>query len=163
MQRDNRYVMGPVYDLMDEILLLKEHGWLRRQITWLLKQLMELAMDSRLNKVLNESVDSMTSEKALVECLRFLERQIWPNGELFKGRQPPSAELRAFYKTEALDRLLRSIPVAVKALVGKDAVEKGVRRLFLVCQIRPLVLHLAFTLADALVKELFHEARQQHH
>jgi len=158
--QDNKYITQPLYDLIDEVFDLNERGFIRRQATWLLMQIVEVSMDSKVSNAINEQVNYLTSEDMIVTVLDLIWKSVWPGGELFKPAELYTPEEAAKVTEEARQVFHTLCPGSVKTLLGKSSSKKGMDRVFLFLNIEPLVLHLTYTTLDALILQLFPDLRR---
>jgi hypothetical protein len=154
---EDKSLTDPLYLLVEEIFNLNGRGWVRRQATWVGKQLVRITMDDLVKARLNRGVESLLNEQALVSQIDWLTELIWPGGKLFEGKPPVTNEEKEALKIEALRLLKNSMPVAVRTLLGKEHCMDAMENLFEFLQMDVLLQHFAYSVLDSLVLELFPE------
>jgi len=154
---EDKSLTDPLYLLVEEIFNLNGRGWVRRQATWVGKQLVRITMDDLVKARLNRGVESLLNEQALVSQIDWLTELIWPGGKLFEGKPPVTTEEKEALKIEALRLLKNSMPVAVRTLLGKEHCMDAMENLFEFLQMDVLLQHFAYSVLDSLVLELFPE------
>ncbi|KAJ0976628.1 hypothetical protein J5N97_012102 [Dioscorea zingiberensis] len=74
----------PLLNLVDKIFLLNQHGWLRRQVFWISKQLLQLIMDDAIDDWILRQINSLRNEEVITQTIHSIQDVLWPNGTFFK-------------------------------------------------------------------------------
>ena len=147
----------PLYELLDEVFELQDHGWLRKQMTWLFTQLIELSFDGTINDFVRNKVSDLTQESQIASLIDMITDSLWPEGTWRKGNPALTDEAKQSVRDAAKAKFLTFAlnQSSVVSLLGSDNVKMGISKLFQFFQIEPLVKHLGFTVLDSLIATLF--------
>jgi len=145
----------PVYQLVEEVFNLNGRGWMRRQATWVAKQLVKMTLDKLIKSQLILTVEGLLSEKQLVENIDWVTELIWPDGKLFQPAPEPTAEEKKAARAAALAGILNVVPTRLRTLVGGEHCDRAIKNSFEFLQMEPLIQHFAYTVLDSLILELF--------
>ncbi|XP_022864206.1 uncharacterized protein LOC111384179 isoform X1 [Olea europaea var. sylvestris] len=74
----------PVLNLVDKLFLLKRRGWLRRQVFWISKQILQLVMEDAIDDWLLRQIHCLRREDNIAQGIRWIQDVIWPNGTFFR-------------------------------------------------------------------------------
>ncbi|KAL9675555.1 hypothetical protein QQ045_003757 [Rhodiola kirilowii] len=77
-------VTVPVLNLVDKIFQLKKRGWLRRQVFWMSKQILQLIMEDAVDDWLMRQVHWLRREDVIAQGIRWVQDVLWPGGTFFK-------------------------------------------------------------------------------
>uniref|UniRef100_A0A7N0VHE0 Uncharacterized protein n=1 Tax=Kalanchoe fedtschenkoi TaxID=63787 RepID=A0A7N0VHE0_KALFE len=77
-------VTVPVLNLVDKIFQLKKRGWLRRQVFWMSKQILQLMMEDAVDDWLLRQVHWLRREDVIAKGIRWVQDVLWPGGTFFK-------------------------------------------------------------------------------
>lgn len=80
----------PVLNLVDNIFQLKRRGWLRRQVFWISKQILQLMMEDAIDDWLLRQIQLLRREDIIAYGIRWVEDVLWPNGIFFARASIPS-------------------------------------------------------------------------
>jgi hypothetical protein len=75
---ENKHLAQPVYDLIDELFSISSRGWVRRQTTWIGKQIIQLLFNSDINTMISAKVEWALSEPRLVAMVDWISNIVWP-------------------------------------------------------------------------------------
>jgi len=125
---EDKSLTDPLYLLVEEIFNLNGRGWMRRQATWVGKQLVKMFMDDVVKDKLNKQVGDLLNEQSLTAQIDWLTDLIWPDGKLFESRAAITDEEREEVKEEALRLLLASIPTGLRTMLGKEHCVAAVKK-----------------------------------
>ncbi|KZV16343.1 hypothetical protein F511_25964 [Dorcoceras hygrometricum] len=73
----------PVLNLVDNIFQLKRRGWLRRQVFWISKQILQLVMEDAIDDWLSRQIHWLRREDVIAQGIRWLHNVLWPDGTFF--------------------------------------------------------------------------------
>ncbi|PIN08287.1 Intermediate filament-like protein [Handroanthus impetiginosus] len=73
----------PVLNLVDNIFQLKRRGWLRRQVFWISKQILQLIMEDAIDDWLLRQIQWLRREDVIAQGIRWVQDILWPNGTFF--------------------------------------------------------------------------------
>ncbi|CAN4112292.1 unnamed protein product [Withania somnifera] len=79
----------PILNLVDKIFQLNRRGWLRRQVFWISKEIMQLMMEDAIDDWLLRQIHWLRREDVVAQGIRWVQDVLWPNGIFFiKLRNP---------------------------------------------------------------------------
>lgn len=79
----------PILNLVDKIFQLNRRGWLRRQVFWISKEIMQLMMEDAIDDWLSRQIHWLRRDDVIAQGIRWIQDVLWPNGILFiKLRNP---------------------------------------------------------------------------
>ncbi|KAK4424170.1 hypothetical protein Salat_1610400 [Sesamum alatum] len=73
----------PVLNLVDKIFQLKRRGWLRRQVFWISKQILQLVMEDAIDDWLLRQIQWLRREEVIAQGIRWVQDILWPGGTFF--------------------------------------------------------------------------------
>ncbi|XP_073312431.1 uncharacterized protein [Primulina huaijiensis] len=73
----------PVLNLVDNIFQLKRRGWLRRQVFWISKQILQLVMEDAIDDWLSRQILWLRREEVIAQGIRWVHNVLWPDGTFF--------------------------------------------------------------------------------
>ncbi|XP_061373422.1 uncharacterized protein LOC133315776 [Gastrolobium bilobum] len=76
-------VSVPVLNLVDKIFQLKKRGWLRRQVFWISKQILQLVMEDAIDDWLLRQIQWLRREDSIAQGIRCVQDVLWPGGAFF--------------------------------------------------------------------------------
>ncbi|KAI4295607.1 hypothetical protein L6164_035633 [Bauhinia variegata] len=76
-------VSVPILNLVDKIFQLKKRGWLRRQVFWISKQILQLVMEDAIDDFLLRHIHWLRKEGTIAQGIRWLQDVLWPGGTFF--------------------------------------------------------------------------------
>ncbi|GMH23551.1 hypothetical protein Nepgr_025394 [Nepenthes gracilis] len=76
-------VSVPVLNLVDKIFLLNRRGWIRRQVFWISKQILQLVMEDAIDDWLIKQINWLRREDAIAQGIRWVQDVLWPDGKFF--------------------------------------------------------------------------------
>ncbi|XP_019252042.1 PREDICTED: uncharacterized protein LOC109230955 [Nicotiana attenuata] len=79
----------PILNLVDKIFQLNRRGWLRRQVFWISKEIMQLMMEDAIDDWLLRQIHWLRREDVIAQGIGWIKDVLWPNGIFFiKLRNP---------------------------------------------------------------------------
>ncbi|XP_037497636.1 uncharacterized protein LOC105634251 isoform X2 [Jatropha curcas] len=76
-------VSVPLLNLVDKVFQLKRRGWLRRQVFWISKQILQLIMEDAIDDWLLRQIYWLRREDVVAKGIRWVQDALWPNGTFF--------------------------------------------------------------------------------
>ncbi|KAF5187985.1 phox domain-containing protein [Thalictrum thalictroides] len=76
-------VSVPLLNLVDNIFQLKRRGWLRRQVFWFSKQILQLVMEDAIDDWLLRQIHWLRRDDIIALGIRWIHDVLWPNGTFF--------------------------------------------------------------------------------
>ncbi|PIN01094.1 hypothetical protein CDL12_26398 [Handroanthus impetiginosus] len=73
----------PVLNLVDNVFQLNRRGWLRRQVFWISKQILQLVMEDAIDDWLLRQIQWLRREDAIAQGIRWVQDVLWPDGTFF--------------------------------------------------------------------------------
>ncbi|XP_054778084.1 uncharacterized protein LOC129286073 [Prosopis cineraria] len=80
-------VTVPILKLVDKVFQLQKRGWLRRQVFWISKQILQLAMEDAIDDFLLRQIHWLRSEDTVAQGIRWVQDILWPGGTFFLSLQ----------------------------------------------------------------------------
>ncbi|KAL8255350.1 hypothetical protein R6Q59_033571, partial [Mikania micrantha] len=88
-------VSVPLLNLVDKIFQLNKRGWLRRQVFWISKQILQLMMEDAIDDWLLRQIHWLRRESFVAQGIHLIQDILWPEGTFFlklKTSQMDSSE-----------------------------------------------------------------------
>ncbi|KAL6218724.1 hypothetical protein ACLB2K_011933 [Fragaria x ananassa] len=177
-------VSVPLLNLVDKVFQLKRRGWLRRQVFWMSKQILQLMMEDAIDDWLLRQIQLLRREDTIASGIRWLQDVLWPNGTFFlrvgnandnqdphstmnqfggsKVGKPGSFEqqLEAARRASDLKKLLfDGAPTALVSLVGYNQYRRCARDIYFFTQSNICVKQLAYAILELCLVSIFPELR----
>ncbi|XP_010467336.1 PREDICTED: uncharacterized protein LOC104747406 isoform X1 [Camelina sativa] len=76
-------VSVPILNLVDKVFQLNRRGWLRRQVFWISKQILQLVMEDAVDDLLLREICWLRNEDTVAQGIRWAQDILWPNGVFF--------------------------------------------------------------------------------
>ncbi|XP_022746553.1 uncharacterized protein LOC111296480 isoform X2 [Durio zibethinus] len=76
-------VSVPLLNLVDKVFQLKRRGWLRRQVFWISKQILQLVMEDAIDDWLLGQIYWLRREDTVAQGIRWVQDILWPGGTFF--------------------------------------------------------------------------------
>ncbi|CAH9148270.1 unnamed protein product [Cuscuta epithymum] len=80
----------PVLNLVDNIFQLNRRGWLRRQVFWISKQILQLMMEDAIDDWLLRQIHWLRREDVIAHGIHWVQNVLWPGGTFFTKLNAPS-------------------------------------------------------------------------
>ncbi|KAK5774562.1 uncharacterized protein LOC108477097 [Gossypium arboreum] len=78
-------VSVPLLNLVDKVFQLKRRGWLRRQVFWISKQILQLVMEDAIDDWLLRQIYWLRKEETITLGIRWIQDLLWPGGKFFRA------------------------------------------------------------------------------
>ncbi|KAJ0976610.1 hypothetical protein J5N97_012084 [Dioscorea zingiberensis] len=172
----------PLLNLVDKIFLLNQHGWLRRQVFWISKQLLQLIMDDAIDDWILRQINSLRNEEVIAQTIHSIQDVLWPNGTFFKtlesydqAKVGVQTSSRAFgvgisksssfdARSEAARRasfvkkiILGSAPASLVSLIGYKQYHRCAEDIYYFLQSSIFLKQLAYAMLESVLLSLFPE------
>ncbi|KAK9056701.1 hypothetical protein SSX86_024063 [Deinandra increscens subsp. villosa] len=76
-------VSVPLLNLVDKIFQLNRRGWLRRQVFWISKQILQLMMEDAIDDWLLRQIHLLRREGIVAQGIHWVQDVLWPEGTFF--------------------------------------------------------------------------------
>ncbi|PWZ28169.1 Sorting nexin-13 [Zea mays] len=76
-------VSVPLLNLVDKVFQLKRRGWIRRQVLWISKQILQLVMEDAIDEWIIRQINWLRREDVIVQGIHWIQDTLWPNGIFF--------------------------------------------------------------------------------
>ncbi|KAJ6835206.1 uncharacterized protein M6B38_122795 [Iris pallida] len=180
-------VSVPLLNLVDKIFQLKRRGWLRRQVFWISKQILQLMMEDAIDDWIVRQIHWLRNDEIVARGIRWIHNTLWPNGTFFikfgssqgkvddinssqkgqnsnrtSGNGSSSFELHLEAARRASDvkkMILGGAPTALVSLIGHRQYERCAKDVYYFLQSTICVKQLAFGILELLVTSIFPELR----
>lgn len=73
----------PLLNLVDKTFQLKKRGWIRRQVFWISKQILQLMMEDAIDDWLLREIHWLRREDVVAHGIRWIQDVLWPDGKFF--------------------------------------------------------------------------------
>ncbi|KAK7348969.1 hypothetical protein VNO80_23770 [Phaseolus coccineus] len=82
-------VTVPILNLVDNVFQLKKRGWLRRQVFWISKQILQVVMEDAIDDWILREIHWLRREDTIAQGIRWVQDILWPGGTFFLRVQTP--------------------------------------------------------------------------
>lgn len=147
----------PLVALVEEILDLNSKGYIGRKAVYVVKNIIKLTMSTFIHSWVSHSVSTTLNESQCVKLINTINKLVFPNGRLFVPSRPPTEDEKNTIKLKAQDLLVHELPASIKTLLGTQHCQIALLRVFQFLQTDTLLQHLAYSVLDALILEVFPE------
>ncbi|CAA6657765.1 unnamed protein product [Spirodela intermedia] len=181
-------VSVPLLNLVDKIFQLNRRGWLRRQVFWISKQILQLMMEDAFDDWLLRQIHWLRQDDIIAQGIDWIKNALWPNGTFFmkmesslgkmddihanqvspstgpgsKGQKPSSFELQLEAARRASDikkMFLDGAPTALVSLIGYKQYRRCAKDVYYFLQSTVCVKQLAYGMLELLIVSIFPELR----
>ncbi|KAG7022432.1 Sorting nexin-16 [Cucurbita argyrosperma subsp. argyrosperma] len=175
-------VSVPLLNLVDKIFQLNRRGWLRRQVLWISKQILQLIMEDAIDDWIVRQIHWLRREDIIAQGIRWVQDVLWPNGTFFiqlrnaqseddsesitsrtdgsKIPKPGSFELQLEAARRASDvkkMLLGGAPTPLVSLIGHKQYKRCAKDIYYFTQSTICVKQLGYGLLELLLVSIFPE------
>ncbi|KAM1453423.1 hypothetical protein EV1_003058 [Malus domestica] len=178
-------VSVPLLNLVDKVFQLKKRGWLRRQVFWMSKQILQLMMEDAIDDWLMRQIHWLRREDVIASGIHWLKDVLWPNGTFFlrignvqddnqnplhnashlggrKAGKPGSFEqqLEAARRASDIKKMLfDGTPTALVSLIGHRQYRRCARDIYYFTQSTICIKQLAYAILELSLVSIFPELR----
>ncbi|XP_022972335.1 uncharacterized protein LOC111470917 [Cucurbita maxima] len=178
-------VSVPILNLVDKIFQLNRRGWLRRQVLWISKQILQLIMEDAIDDWIVRQIHWLRREDNIAQGIRWVQNVLWPNGIFFihlrnaqsegddsqstssqtdgsKIPKPGSFELQLEAARRASDvkkMLFDGAPTPLVSLIGHTQYKRCAKDIYYFTQSTICVKQLGYGLLELLLVSVFPELR----
>ncbi|XP_024533472.1 uncharacterized protein LOC9636552 [Selaginella moellendorffii] len=165
-------VTVPLLNLVDIIFQLEGRGWIRRQIVWIAKQVLQLGMADAIDDWLLTQIQYLRSEDVIVCGIKRLQQLLWPDG-IFLIKHPKfqlsadnqaapqlsfEDELEAARRKMVVRELLQDqAPTALVSLIGRKQYMRCAKDIYSFLQSQVCIKQLAYSLLEKVLGAAFPE------
>ncbi|GAA0141199.1 hypothetical protein LIER_02399 [Lithospermum erythrorhizon] len=177
----------PILNLVDNIFQLKRRGWLRRQVFWISKQILQLMMEDAIDDWLLRQIHFLRREDVVVYIIQWIQDILWPGGIFFKrlamakdsqskkasgptqrqaGRRdvnPGSFEeqLEAARRASDVKKMIfNGAPTTLVSLIGHKQYRRCAKDIYYFLQSPTCLKQLAYGILELVLLSLFPELRE---
>ncbi|XP_042060820.1 uncharacterized protein LOC121805099 isoform X2 [Salvia splendens] len=90
----------PVLNLVDNVFQLKRRGWLRRQVFWISKQILQLVMEDAIDDWLLRQIQWLRRGDVVAQGIRWVQDILWPEGTFFLRLRAQQNNLETTQKSQ---------------------------------------------------------------
>uniref|UniRef100_A0A7C9AAM3 PX domain-containing protein n=1 Tax=Opuntia streptacantha TaxID=393608 RepID=A0A7C9AAM3_OPUST len=76
-------VSVPMLNLVDKVFQLNKRGWIRRQVFWISKQILQLVMEDAIDDWLLRQINWLRRDDVIAQGIRWVKDILWPDGKFF--------------------------------------------------------------------------------
>ncbi|CAL9198898.1 uncharacterized protein LOC103968372 [Musa acuminata AAA Group] len=182
-------VSVPMLNLVDKLFQLNRRGWLRRQVYWISKQILQLIMEDAIDDWILRQIHWLRRDDVVAQGIRWVQDVLWPNGTFIiklgssqgeldgfsidqkssQGRayndkvtRPNSfeAQLEAARRADDVKKLLLGgAPTALVSLIGPSQYRRSARDIYYFLQSTICIKQLAFSVLEMVLVSVFPELR----
>ncbi|PNT64147.1 hypothetical protein BRADI_4g25047v3 [Brachypodium distachyon] len=76
-------VSVPILNLVEKVFQLKRRGWIRRQVLWISKQILQLVMEDAIDDWILRQINWLRKDDVIIQGIRWIQDTLWPNGIFF--------------------------------------------------------------------------------
>ncbi|XP_074275371.1 uncharacterized protein LOC141599290 [Silene latifolia] len=182
-------VSVPVLNLVDKVFQLNRRGWIRRQVFWISKQILQLIMEDAVDDWLLRQINWLRREDVVAEGIHWIKDILWPDGKFFLklaitesglgGMDSPSfqatpragrnnssqsgsfeEELEAIRRASYVKKMLfKGAPAPLVSLVGQKQYKRCARDIYYFLQSSVCLKQVAYSALELLLVSVFPELK----
>jgi sorting nexin-13 len=181
-------VSVPLLNLVEKVFQLKRRGWIRRQVLWISKQILQLVMEDAIDEWIIRQINWLRREGFIVQVIHWIQDTLWPNGIFFtkldgyKGNAGSSQfdkqssgtgsgkksgassfefQLEASRNASEVKKLLLDgTPSTLVSIIGYKQYRRSARDMYYFLQSNVCVKQLAYAMLEQVIMTIFPELRQ---
>ncbi|MED6183231.1 hypothetical protein PIB30_036121 [Stylosanthes scabra] len=179
-------VSVPILNLVDNVFQLKRRGWLRRQVFWISKQILQLVMEDAIDDWILREIHWLRRDDTIALGIRWLQDILWPGGTFFLrvrtpqiliggsgvyqkplqetgesvGGKIPRTESGSFEQQLEAARRANGAPAALVSLIGAKQYRRCASDIYYFSQSSICVKQLAYAILELLLITIFPEMRK---
>ncbi|KAL5714439.1 hypothetical protein ACHQM5_016403 [Ranunculus cassubicifolius] len=178
-------VSVPLLNLVDKIFQLNRRGWLRRQVFWFSKQILQLVMEDAIDDWLLRQIHWLRRDDVIALGIHWIQDVLWPNGKFFikigssssisqdddQPNQTPrqtsrsgtgsgsfEAQLEAVRRASDVKKMiLDGAPATLVSLIGNKQYKRCARDVYYFIQSNICIKQLAYGLLELILVSVFPE------
>lgn len=170
----------PVLNLVDNVFQLKKRGWLRRQVFWISKQILQLMMEDAIDDWLLRQIHWLRRDEVVTYGIQWIHNVLWPDGRFFlklgafsrMGNCPPNTatssrvpgpgffeqQLEASRRASDVKKMLfDGAPAALVGLIGQKQYRRCARDIYYFLQSTICLKQLAYAILELVIISIFPE------
>ncbi|KAH9605121.1 hypothetical protein KSS87_000452 [Heliosperma pusillum] len=182
-------VSVPVLNLVDKVFQLNRRGWIRRQVFWISKQILQVIMEDAVDDWLLRQINWLRREDVVAEGIHWVKDILWPDGKFFlklaiteggsgemdspsfqatprAGRNKSSQsgsfeeELEAIRRASYVKKMLyKGAPAPLVSLVGQKQYKRCARDIYYFLQSSVCLKQVAYAALELLLVSVFPELK----
>ncbi|TKV99388.1 hypothetical protein SEVIR_8G040000v4 [Setaria viridis] len=181
-------VSVPLLNLVEKVFQLKRRGWIRRQVLWISKQILQLVMEDAIDEWIIRQINWLRRDDVIVQVIRWIQDTLWPNGIFFtkldgyKGNSGISQfdkqssgtgtskkscansfefQLEASRNASEVKKLLLDgTPSTLVSIIGYKQYRRSARDMYYFLQSNVCVKQLSYAMLEQAIVTIFPELRQ---
>ncbi|CAN6362334.1 unnamed protein product [Urochloa humidicola] len=181
-------VSVPLLNLVDKVFQLKRRGWIRRQVLWISKQILQLVMEDAIDEWIIRQINWLRRDDVIVQVIRWIQDTLWPNGIFFtkldgykgnpgttqfdkqssgtgtakkSGASSFEFQLEASRNASEVKKLLLDgTPSTLVSIIGYKQYRRSARDMYYFLQSNVCVKQLAYAMLEQAIVTIFPELRQ---
>ncbi|KAF8641918.1 hypothetical protein HU200_067628 [Digitaria exilis] len=181
-------VSVPLLNLVEKVFQLKRRGWIRRQVLWISKQILQLVMEDAIDEWIIRQINWLRRDEFVVQVIRWIQDTLWPNGIFFtklygyKGNAGTSQfdiqssgtgsakkcgassfefQLEASRNASEVKKLLLDgTPSTLVSIIGYKQYRRSARDMYYFLQSNVCVKQLAYAMLEQVIVTIFPELQQ---
>nr|GMD02630.1 uncharacterized protein LOC109165730 isoform X2 [Ipomoea batatas] len=179
----------PVLNLVDNIFQLNKRGWLRRQVYWISKQILQLMMEDAIDDWLLSQINWLRREDVIAHGIQWVQDVLWPDGTFFlklkaesemddgqsnQGRSTRQASGNRASKAASFEEQFEAVrranevkkmlfdgaPTTLVSLIGHKQYRRCARDIYYFLQSTICLKQLAYGILELLLVTIFPELRE---
>ncbi|KAK9667423.1 hypothetical protein RND81_14G255100 [Saponaria officinalis] len=182
-------VCVPMLNLVDKVFQLNRRGWIRRQVFWISKQILQIVMGDAVDDWLLGQINCMRREDVVAEGIHWVKDILWPDGKFFlkleitgggldgmdskcfqvtpRAARDKSSESSSFeMELEAIRRansvknlIFNGAPAPLVSLVGQKQYKRCARDIYHFLQSSVCLKQVAYAVLELMLVSLFPELK----
>ncbi|KAL3621192.1 hypothetical protein CASFOL_036104 [Castilleja foliolosa] len=170
----------PVLNLVDNVFQLNRRGWLRRQVFWISKQILQLVMEDAIDDWLVRQIQWLRREDVIATGIRWVQDVLWPDGTFFlrlraqnqlndcEGSQQTKAaqsgsfeqQLEAARRASDVKKMIfNGAPTTLVSLIGHKQYRRCARDIYYFLQSTVCLKQLGYGILELVLISIFPELR----
>ncbi|KAL8205205.1 hypothetical protein R6Q57_008756 [Mikania cordata] len=155
----------PLLNLVDKIFPLNRRGWLRRQVFWISKQILQLMMEDAIDGWLLRQIHWLRRESMVAQGIHWIQEVLWPEGTFFlklrtsqtdsfqsnetSCRAPSSSknnigsfeeQLEAARRASDIKKMIfKGAPTALVSLIGQKQYKRSAKDIYYFLQVNHIL------------------------
>ncbi|KAJ0582928.1 putative sorting nexin [Helianthus annuus] len=172
-------VSVPLLNLVDKIFQLKRRGWLRRQVFWISKQILQLMMEDAIDDWLLRQIHFLRRDNIVAQGIHMLQDILWPEGTFFlksrtsqtdssqsnegsgnKNNKQGSFEeqLEAARRASDIKKMIfKGAPTTLVSLIGRKQYKRSAKDIYYFLQSAVCLKQLGYGLLELALMAIFPE------
>ncbi|XP_047330325.1 uncharacterized protein LOC124933925 [Impatiens glandulifera] len=173
----------PMLNLVDKVFQLNRRGWLRRQVFWISKQILQLMMEDAIDDWLLRQIQWLRKDDVIAQGIHLLKDILWPGGIFFtklriqnetddcsssdqpRGKGPKQISFQqqlenARRASDIKKMLFNGAPSALVSLIGYKQYKRVAKDIYYFLQSTVCLKQLAYAILELVLISIFPEMRE---